>query len=581
MKQYFENEMHYLRDSGRRFAQRHPLQAGHLGATGRDPDVERLLEGFAFLTARLQQQADAWVPTLTEQLAYAISPDILAPLPSATIVQIHPQSRIARPNSIIPRGTQMKVTNIDGEDIIFSTMEDCIVSPLDRIESRIERCSSQSYKITLRCFISPQYTFHHLLKNRTRFFICGNFSQSSNLLLSIINHTDKIYLTMGKKDIHLLPKQHISYLDLKKEPSILGRTSKISYGSAAMRDYLLHPERFCFFDFNWPNEDQIRSLGLRSISCEHFDLTFMLKDPPTLPTHIDSNDIRIHCIPAVNIFESSSIPIAIDSLSEQRLIRPEQTSQIDNVLVHSVLHAESTSLSDGSRQKYVPHAQMTQQLSNSNSGYYVLHRKQSPYRMHSDIYISIHHLEMPPNPLEERILSLQLLCTNHHRASHIPSNTRVRIESIPGIQSAVTMTPTSLACDALFDMDTVWLLLGQMRQLRSFSDPAEQIRQRIELLCHTRQLDTPRKQAKQARISGISQLNKENTHRILNGVPQACTKWNLSLASDRFASEGDAYIFAHIVEMMLSDYISFNQPYNMDCQIFPSNTRYQWDTRIW
>ena len=59
---YYQSELTALRQLGRRFAERSPALAPFLGQTGRDPDVERLLEGFAFLTGRLRQKLDDELP---------------------------------------------------------------------------------------------------------------------------------------------------------------------------------------------------------------------------------------------------------------------------------------------------------------------------------------------------------------------------------------------------------------------------------------------------------------------------------------------------------------------------------------
>ena len=71
---YYQAELTYLRDMGRAFAEAHPTVAGLLSERGTDPDVERLLEGFAFLTGRIHQRIDAALPTLVEGLTEMLLP---------------------------------------------------------------------------------------------------------------------------------------------------------------------------------------------------------------------------------------------------------------------------------------------------------------------------------------------------------------------------------------------------------------------------------------------------------------------------------------------------------------------------
>lgn len=94
---YYQSELTALRQLGRRFAERSPALAPFLGQAGRDPDVERLLEGFAFLTGRLRQKLDDELPELTHSLMHLLWPNYMRPLPAFSILQFDPCARPARP----------------------------------------------------------------------------------------------------------------------------------------------------------------------------------------------------------------------------------------------------------------------------------------------------------------------------------------------------------------------------------------------------------------------------------------------------------------------------------------------------
>ena len=72
---YFQSELSALREQGRRFAEHHPALAPYLAGTSTDPDVERLLEGVAFLTGRLRQKLDDELPELTHSLMHLLWPN--------------------------------------------------------------------------------------------------------------------------------------------------------------------------------------------------------------------------------------------------------------------------------------------------------------------------------------------------------------------------------------------------------------------------------------------------------------------------------------------------------------------------
>ncbi len=88
--QYYQSELSALRLLGRRFSERNPALAPFLGEAGQDPDVERLLEGFAFLTGRLRQKLDDELPELTHSLMHLLWPNYMRPIPAFSILQFDP-----------------------------------------------------------------------------------------------------------------------------------------------------------------------------------------------------------------------------------------------------------------------------------------------------------------------------------------------------------------------------------------------------------------------------------------------------------------------------------------------------------
>ena len=82
---YYNLELQHLRESGAEFAQEFPKIAARLGMHGlevADPYVERLLEGVAFLAARVHLKLDAEFPRFTQALLETIYPHYLSPIPA-------------------------------------------------------------------------------------------------------------------------------------------------------------------------------------------------------------------------------------------------------------------------------------------------------------------------------------------------------------------------------------------------------------------------------------------------------------------------------------------------------------------
>ena len=91
---YYSRELKHLRSTAWDFAQEFPKIAGRLSLDEfdcADPYVERLLEGFAFLAARVQLKLDAEFPVFTQAILETVYPHYLSPTPSMTVVQFNPQ----------------------------------------------------------------------------------------------------------------------------------------------------------------------------------------------------------------------------------------------------------------------------------------------------------------------------------------------------------------------------------------------------------------------------------------------------------------------------------------------------------
>ncbi len=80
---YYQGELSYLREMGRAFAVANPSMAGLLAERGGDPDVERLLEGFAFLSAQIRERTENAVPEVIHGLAELLLPPSRSSRPRA------------------------------------------------------------------------------------------------------------------------------------------------------------------------------------------------------------------------------------------------------------------------------------------------------------------------------------------------------------------------------------------------------------------------------------------------------------------------------------------------------------------
>src|SRR5215471_9460510 len=140
---YYNRELKFMREMGAEFAQAYPRIAARLGLEGlecADPYVERLLEGFALLAARVQLKLDARHPDFTQHLLELVYPHYLCPVPSCAIVEIVPDVKEGSLNNghTLKRGTSLRTPLGKGDrtSCEFRTAHDVTLWPVSVVEAK-------------------------------------------------------------------------------------------------------------------------------------------------------------------------------------------------------------------------------------------------------------------------------------------------------------------------------------------------------------------------------------------------------------------------------------------------------------
>ncbi|ABM60951.1 type VI secretion system baseplate subunit TssF [Halorhodospira halophila] len=135
LRRAFEQEMRRLTEAGSAFARAYPGEARMLGLDDphdRDPYVERLLEGLAFLTAGVHAELAAGIEDLHQQLLHLAAPELAEPWPSATVLAF--SLAPSRPEPVaLPRGATVwsPPECADGVAIPFATLAAGTVEPIE------------------------------------------------------------------------------------------------------------------------------------------------------------------------------------------------------------------------------------------------------------------------------------------------------------------------------------------------------------------------------------------------------------------------------------------------------------------
>src|SRR5689334_3906501 len=211
--EYYNTELRFLRESGAEFASAYPRIAARLGMDAlevADPYVERLIESFAFLAARIQLKLDARHPQFTEHLLEVVHPSFLNPVPACAIAEFLPDLRDGAllTGVRIPRGSVLRTPLGKAERTAceFTTGHEITLWPIEVVEAKymsgagsltvvgISVSSQVRAAIRLRLRPSPGVSLAQLPLERLRFHLKATPDIAARLYEQICANTLGYYV---------------------------------------------------------------------------------------------------------------------------------------------------------------------------------------------------------------------------------------------------------------------------------------------------------------------------------------------------------------------------------------------------
>ncbi len=445
----YETELAYLRDMGGEFAAEFPKIAARLNLASlevADPYVERLLEGFAFLAARIQLKLEAEFPTFTQSLLQMVYPHYLAPTPSMAVVRFQPDAGLrAMPQGVIlPRGTALRslLGTEDQTSCEFRTGHDVQLLPIELAEAEyigspaalaaFNLAEQRGVKaaIRLRLRATGEAPFNKLALERLVFFLGGPDGSRARLYEQLLANVTAIYLRPTARPLpwqERLPPGSLRGLGFEPDEGLLPRAPQSFDGYRLLQEYYAMPERFLFVELGGLDRAVMRNTG------RELDILLLLnRSEPTLASGFGPDHMTLFCAPAINLFTRRSDRINLSEREVEHLVVPDRMRPLD-FEVFSVAGVEGFAADGSAPQPFLPfYAANDLSRNPDHRSYYMLRREprilsqrsrqrgpRSSYLGH-EVYISLVDAEAAPFSHTLRQLGLDLLCTNRDLPLSMP-----------------------------------------------------------------------------------------------------------------------------------------------------------------
>jgi type VI secretion system protein ImpG len=329
MLEYYNRELTYLRELGGEFSRQYPKVAGRLGMQGidvADPYVERLLEGFSFLSARIQLKMDAEFPRFSQRLMEVVYPNFLVPTPSSCVVRLTPSAGEGSQGDAytLARGSRMRSRMPPGvrTPCEFRTTQDVTLWPIQLAEARVTGIPAdlplarmalrEAPKSALRLrfrftgAVGPQ----GLGLERLPLFLSGPDELATKLYELILGHAIAVVqcgFQQPLKSWRVLAEDALCPEGFADDQSLLPYETRAFQGYRLLHEYFAFPPKFYFLSVG----DLLR--GMPEAAGEGgFELVILLDRAATeLEPIVDRDQFALHCTPAVNLLSRRTDRIAL------------------------------------------------------------------------------------------------------------------------------------------------------------------------------------------------------------------------------------------------------------------------------
>jgi type VI secretion system protein ImpG len=489
---YYNRELAYLRELGAEFAEAFPKAAGRLGMQGADipdPYVERLLEGFSFLTARIQLKMDAEFPRFSQRLLDMVYPNYLAPLPSMAIVAAQPNLREGSllHGYTLPAGTPLRARPAQGEHTPceFRSAHALTLWPLRLTDVKISGAPGDipfarlnlngRVRSALRVRLEANGVTNagELPLDRLTFFLSGPEGEALQLLELVLAHCVGVMChaaSDAEHDASQLDDDAIRHEGFDAAQALLPYGTRSFQGYRLLHEYFAFPARYLFFSIG-----HLRP-ALHRIEGNAFALTLLFDQAlPDLERSVGLRSLALFCTPAINLFPKRTDRIAVSMQHHEHHLVVDRTRPLDYE-IHGVEGVTGHLQPDGASCEFRPfYGSVCADL--DNHGRYFSARREprlvpaqgqrggprSGY-IGSEVFVSLVDQNEAPFSDALRHISVDALCTNRDLPLSMPldgsSDFSLRI-SAPVASIKVLRGPTPPR-PAIAESETTWRLISHL-----------------------------------------------------------------------------------------------------------------------
>jgi len=606
IEKYFEREYNFLQTAGEDFAKKHPTLGSRLRMSERerkDPFVERLFEGFAFLAGRIQERLDDEFPEIAGGILEILFPNLLKPFPSCSILQLkHKPGAITKP-VVVNRGSEIQTATgkykvkykvyagaseksrltekEEPAEFIFRTTQDIVVRPLKMEDVVVEDSNKGTTTLILKIQPDRNVDYDSLEMNNFQFYLQGAASIKYELLYYLTNFVSSI-------SIKELTDRNASFSEIKNfrieipelysdeqnvsDNSILPYSKQTFGGFKLLQEYFSFQEKFFFVQIaglqEFKNSGQSNPFEIK--------IDFSRKLPKEKwPT---AKNILLHCTPIVNLFSRQTEEVIVNQRLPEYYIVPDIDRRKSRE-IYSVDKVTGISENKIEQYKYIPIS--SQDILDTSDPDYNYKRFFSVFRRTqisdmTETFIRLFGPSMEEDDFPKETLNVESTLSNGFLpAAYLEVGSIKEPINFPaGIEASNITIPTEVL-EGPNKNNYLWSLIAHLSVSYTSLSDVETLKSIMNLYNWFKVHNHPNKK----RIDGIKKIDKPRViSKIKNRSIIRGIEFHLVVDPKEFEhGEGDINLFGSILNKFLSQYVTINSFIQLKITESGTSKEYLWE----
>ncbi len=570
MQQYYEAELRKLRESALHFAKRHPEQAQMLGLQSlrdRDPYIERLLEGTAYLTAKLQQRIDDDIPELSASLLEQLCPQLLRHIPALTIAEFSYRPGQLQQGYKITKHAQIYSDSVGNNEektpCYFRTTHPVTLLPLNISDVNSVELETGGTRLKFTFVCDQGVSLDSLSFAELPLYLHADPVIALHLRMALVSQVKHVHLRYleSQHPVFLGRQDCIMANNLSVKDNLLPTSDRSFPGHHLLQDYFSLREKYYFVnltkfaEIKWPQ-------GVQQFTLEVDLDTLFPKE-----YHIHKEMFKLYCTPAINLFQQDSEPFIKTSyrheypvIADANLPTAVKLFSLDEVIGLDERAAK--------QQVYTSMASFLHRENNASC-------YQLRYVDEGDEVLASHlTFSAATDPDMQQTMSCAITASNgHYPRRYLHAQTiQYTGAQLPNYIKVTNLTRPTAMLEMQHQTGLQWSLLASLSLNHHTLTELTHLRSVLSLYDWSGRNDNLQ------RIQAISELQVKPIRQIFRGAMQQGLELEIILQESGFESIADAHLFGQLLHEFFCQYVTINYFIKTNITCHPSNREFQWQT---